>query len=292
MDKINHINTDIRLIIPVFLANKLKTHRLTSGLHPLSLGKSSEQSSYPINQQAQKSHCLIYCQSGEISLTIDDHLLLMKRGDIVLKCPKQKMVVMAEPEQQYEFYWINFSGNLADDFAQRLLMKMENNIAQVGILTTIVNDIEGLLVLGKNGYTATNVIHAVHVLQQALSFLALQLRLNTSSKGSKFDLDAIENVMRNNLHHELNLDTLAHYSQLSKYHFCKKFKELTDSSPIQHFINMKINKACFLLDNSNDTIKTIGESLGYNDAYYFSRLFKKTVGISPKKYRGFHSQSN
>ena len=91
--------------------------------------------------------------------------------------------------------------------------------------------------------------------------------------------------MRNNLHQDLNLDTLAHFSQLSKFHFAKKFKELTDTSPIQHFINMKIQRACFQLDNSDESIKQIAENHGYNDPYYFSRLFKKMIGMSPKQYR-------
>ena len=91
--------------------------------------------------------------------------------------------------------------------------------------------------------------------------------------------------MRENLHQDLNLDTLAHYSQLSKFHFAKKFKELTDTSPIQYFINMKIQQACFQLDNTQETIKQIAASLGYHDPYYFSRLFKKMVGMSPKQYR-------
>ena len=87
------------------------------------------------------------------------------------------------------------------------------------------------------------------------------------------------------VHQELSLDTLAHYSQLSKFHFSKKFKELTDTSPIQHFINMKIQRACLQLDNSNETIKQIAENLGYGDTYFFSRLFKKMIGMSPKQYR-------
>lgn len=94
--------------------------------------------------------------------------------------------------------------------------------------------------------------------------------------------------MRNNIHQDLSLDTLAHYSRLSKFHFSKKFKELTDTSPIQHFINMKMQYACSELDNKNDSIKHIAESLGYADPYYFSRLFKKIVGMSPKQYRDSH----
>ena len=98
-------------------------------------------------------------------------------------------------------------------------------------------------------------------------------------------IEAVERLMHNNLHQELSLETLAHYSQLSTFHFAKKFKELTDTSPIQHFISMKIQRACSQLDNSDDTIKQISESLGYSDPYYFSRLFKKMIGMSPKQYR-------
>ena len=153
------------------------------------------------------------------------------------------------------------------------------------MLSNILADFNHLLALGSRGYTATNVIHAVHILQQALSFLALQLRLTAFNNSSAFDIDAVEALMRDNLHQELSLDTLAHYSKLSKFHFSKKFKELTDTSPIQHFINMKIQRACFQLDNTRQTIKEIGEALGYSDPYYFSRIFKKMVGMSPKQYR-------
>ena len=162
---------------------------------------------------------------------------------------------------------------------------MDDGLAHVGNVDEVIQDFDNLLALGRRGYTATNVIHAVHVLQQTLSFLALQLRLTDFNNSSKFDIDAVERLMRNNLHQELSLDTLAHYSELSKFHFSKKFKELTDTSPIQHFINMKIQRACFDLDNSTNTIKEISESLGYGDPYYFSRLFKKSVGMSPKQYR-------
>ena len=48
---------------------------------------------------------------------------------------------------------------------------------------------------------------------------------------------------------------------------------------------MKIQRACLQLDNSNETIKQIAENLGYGDPYYFSRLFKKMIGMSPKQYR-------
>lgn len=278
-------NQDIRLIIPLFLLRKLKVHSLTSGLYPVSLGKYSQESRYQLVQTSQEQYSLIYCQYGEGLLQHKNKIRTIKRGDLVIVSPNQAYSYQAQETSKNAVYWINFTGKLADDFAERLLMKMDDGVANVGVLSNIIADFDHLLALGKRGYTATNVIHAVHLLQQALSFLALQLRLEAFNNSSNFDIDAIENLMRNNLHQDLNLDTLAHYSQLSKFHFAKKFKELTDTSPIQHFINMKIQHACFQLDNSQETIKHIAETLGYNDPYYFSRLFKKMVGMSPKQYR-------
>ena len=283
---------DIRLLIPVFLLKKLQVHPLTSSLYPVSLGKYSE-SAYQIHKKASDHHSLLYCQSTTGILDYKNRTREVKSGDLVIMPANTSFEFTAiQNESKTEIknksgkiYWLNFKGDLANNFTERLLMKMDDGLAHVGNVDEVIQDFDNLLALGRRGYTATNVIHAVHVLQQTLSFLALQLRLTDFNNSSKFDIDAVERLMRNNLHQELSLDTLAHYSELSKFHFSKKFKELTDTSPIQHFINMKIQRACFELDNSAKTIKDISEGLGYNDPYYFSRLFKKSVGMSPKQYR-------
>jgi len=281
---------DIRLIIPLFLLNKLKVHPLTKGTYPIALGKSQSET-FQINKNKTSSHWLIYSLTNEGVLHYKNKEREIKRGDIAIISPdeafsfKLKINNKQRRKENQSLYWINFTGDLSENFAERLLMKMDDGLANAGALTSIVNDFDELLALGSRGYTATNVIHAVHLFQQSLSSLALELRLAAFNKSSTFDLNAIENMMQSNLHQELSLDALAHHCQLSKFHFCKKFKELTDTSPIQHFINMKIQRACFKLDNTENTVKIIGESLGYSDPYYFSRLFKKMIGMSPKQYR-------
>lgn len=291
---------DIRLFIPVFLLKKLSKHRLTDGLYPISLGVTQANNNYKLQQENNHCHTLIYCLSGEGKLHYQGKERIVNGGDLVIINPNTPFTFVLKKNADFDnihaktrdfkvsnniVYWINFTGTLAEDFAERLLMKMDTGVAHVGTLNSIVTDFDHLLELGTRGYTATNVIHAVHILQQALSFLALQLRLTMFNNSSSFDLEAVEALMRNSLHQELSLDTLAHYSQLSKFHFAKKFKELTDSSPIQHFINMKIQHACSLLDNTDIAVKDIANKLGYSDPYYFSRLFKKMVGMPPKQYR-------
>jgi AraC family transcriptional regulator of arabinose operon len=99
-------------------------------------------------------------------------------------------------------------------------------------------------------------------------------RRNLSNQG-RFNLDDIEELMALHIHSSLDLASLAAQAQLSKYHFSRKFKQLTGHSPIQHFLHLKIQHACLLLDTSDNSIKQIAGEVGYSDAYYFSRLFKQ-----------------
>jgi AraC-like DNA-binding protein len=275
----------VRLLIPQFLLEKLKVHPLTQGLYPIAIGKYLNAKSHQMSRSEHHNYLLLYCINGSGQVQINKQLFTIKAGDIVLFPKGVEHSYQADKLQPWSIYWVHFDGQLAGDFAERLLMKMPKGIGHVGQLAGISSQFEQIMALSGRGYTATNVIHAVHVLQHMLSSLALQLRLSPSSEPDKLSIESIEAYMLENLDKDLTLEQLAHYCQLSKYHFSKKFKALTDHSPVQHFIHLKIENACFQLDRSSATIKSIAESLGYNDPYYFSRLFKKIIGLSPAQYR-------
>ena len=62
-------------------------------------------------------------------------------------------------------------------------------------------------------------------------------------------------------------------------------KELTGMSPIDYLTTVRINRACFLLRNSSNNINEIAYSVGYSDPKYFSRVFKRTMGVTPTQYK-------
>ncbi|MGE7057069.1 helix-turn-helix domain-containing protein, partial [Paenibacillus glucanolyticus] len=72
---------------------------------------------------------------------------------------------------------------------------------------------------------------------------------------------------------------------LSVPHFTFRFKEATGYSPIDYYLRLKIQLACQHLDLTGQSIKEISHRLGFQDPYYFSRLFKKIMGKSPSDYR-------
>jgi AraC-like DNA-binding protein len=63
------------------------------------------------------------------------------------------------------------------------------------------------------------------------------------------------------------------------------FKESTGFSPIQYIIRRRIGEAQSLLINTNESVTNISGIVGYDNTSYFTTLFSKTVGMSPKKYR-------
>ncbi|WP_303757483.1 AraC family transcriptional regulator, partial [Enterobacter hormaechei] len=75
------------------------------------------------------------------------------------------------------------------------------------------------------------------------------------------------------LHARLELERLAAFCNLSKFHFVSRYKAITGRTPIQHFLHLKIEYACQLLDSSDQSVARVGQAVGYDDSYYFSRLF-------------------
>jgi AraC-like DNA-binding protein len=96
----------------------------------------------------------------------------------------------------------------------------------------------------------------------------------------------VQSYLQSRLHERLALDDLvAATSTLSRYHFIREYKRLTGQTPMQAFQHLKISRACYLLDVSDLGVSDIARHLGHDDPYYFSRLFKKVMGVAPRHYR-------
>jgi AraC-like DNA-binding protein len=70
---------------------------------------------------------------------------------------------------------------------------------------------------------------------------------------------------------------------MSESNFCQYFKKITGCTPVQYFINFKMEKAIEML--KKESVTDVAFDLGYDNISYFILIFKKMYGMTPKQYQ-------
>ena len=98
-------------------------------------------------------------------------------------------------------------------------------------------------------------------------------------------VDIAKEYIKQNYSKALSLDEVSYYVNISPYYFSKIFKEGTGENFIEYLTNIRIEKAKELLGSTDYSMKEICVMVGYSDPNYFSRSFKKNVGVTPTEYK-------
>ena len=107
---------------------------------------------------------------------------------------------------------------------------------------------------------------------------------SASNSGAE-KIDRARSIMRENMLENITPEEVAERINMSYSWFRKTFKEYTNVSPAHYITQLKLQKAKLMLLNSQMSIKEIAFCLKYEDAAYFSAIFKKYVGCSPSEYK-------
>jgi two-component system response regulator YesN len=96
---------------------------------------------------------------------------------------------------------------------------------------------------------------------------------------------AIIEYVNGNYHLNLSLQMLAEVFYMNRNYISQLFIKHVSQSFTDYLAELRVRHACELLKNSNLPIQRVGERVGYHDAYYFSKIFKKIIGKTPREYR-------
>ncbi len=189
----------------------------------------------------------------------------------------------------WTIYWVHFTGDIAENLYERDLLDNEPAVHPIpydenriklfehiyAVLETSVNDKEMEIV-------NFNLLHFV-------SSMIYYREANPAT----YKTDAISNsiaYMKKNINERFGIEELAEQQNISVSHYSRSFKQKTGSSPINYFNQLKIQKSCQFLHFTDQSIKEICKELGFDDQYYFSRLFRNIIGISPSQYKKLHKK--
>lgn len=276
----------IRFVVPRRTVSEMREHPLCKELYPLGIGYYKQAIGHKMERKEHDDNLLIYCLEGVGNLRCNATEHKVNAGDLIILPKGVLHSYSASHDNPWTIYWIHFNGDLAKQFIQLINANLESPILNLGIQSRLVTSFETLLEVRQARIHQPAAIFAANLLREILSHIALLRPLvNQQKQEQSLDLEKVHSLMAARVQEQLDLDTLAASCNLSKYHFIKRYKAATGSTPINHFIHLKIERACHLLDVTEQNINEVAFAVGYEDAYYFSRIFRKIMGMSPSQYR-------
>ena len=231
-------------------------------------------------------HIIIYCIEGKGWIEINKKRIEISPSQFIAIPANTPHKYGAGEEEPWTIYWVHFKGEIAAYIIQLILQNSENykpNLSydenRIKLFETVYSNLE-------KGYGWDTLRYVNMIFTHFLSSLIYEAKFSDEEQGIETGIIAqtIE-LMQKKINTVLTLKEFARFANLSVSHFSAVFRKNTGYSPIEYFNHLKIQKACQYLTFTNMPIKEMAISLGIEDPYYFSRMFTKLMGISPRQYR-------
>ena len=278
----------IRYVIPRPILESMKTHPLLHQLMPTDIGwYPHAQYHYCERKNGAQEHILILCVEGEGWFELQGKRQPMHKHQALLIPRNEPHVYGASEHDPWSIHWVHFTGASSDYFAYLL----PQDAYTLDVAPETVETVKTLFGECYESFLGSFVLQQMIYVAQTLHHLLGCVFFNNPAFSPTLRTSRFHSVrktldyLRQNLNRHLSLDDMATHARLSKSHFLRLFKEQTGYSPIDYFIHLKVQHACMLLSVTRRPIREISLAVGYDDQYYFSRIFKKVVGVSPSKYR-------
>lgn len=243
---------------------------------------------------------LLYILKGKATLTMNHRVYEIKEKDFIWIPVNQIHMVVGDTTNPFQFVAIVFHPDFISSFANDIiqqkyissLLKWEYAYTPVfhkdSVLQSCVSRLLDLWKKKENGYE----LYIKAVLYEIICHLyeiikGTQMNVQESNDYRITQIKQMISYIQKHYDENISLDFLANHFSLSKGHICRIFKDMTHMTMIDYLNYYRINRSAQLLQESDATIISIAESVGFHNISYFNRTFKKYMHHSPKEYRFF-----
>ena len=299
MVKIKHGFAGQRLVVyPFYIVDQALHNPLVSDLVVHSMGYFPKAENHYINRASGcGEYILIYCTKGEGWFILDGKRHIVPENHFFVLPAERPHQYGSSEHAPWYIYWAHFKGTKAPYVSERLQgvfpIDVDDNSRisdRIAFFDELLNVLESETDESTVNYVNLSFSHLI------ASFLYIptyrEAKITRHKAENTVFISLATHLMNENIERKLTLKDFASYFGYSESYFYRLFFKETQYAPMNYFLRLKIERACQLLNSTNMKINQIALKLGFEDPYYFSRLFKKTVGISPKGYRQASSSSN
>lgn len=237
-----------------------------------------------------KQYILIYCVKGSGWYSVLGKRHEIKEQQYFIIPQGEPHVYASNNDDPCTIYWVHFTGTMASFFGDNCYTPTNITTAKTSRIADRNSIFEEIFLTLSDNYGIDNLRYASSLLYGFLaSFKYIKQFRNYNTLNARLAnndiVSAAVRFMNENIEKQLTLSQIADYIGYSTSQFSLIFKIKTGHSPLNYFNMLKVQRACKFLETTDLKINQICSKVGIDDSYYFSRLFSKTIGISPKQYR-------
>lgn len=228
---------------------------------------------------------MVYIPAGRGSLEMDGHTYAVEAGSLFLLFPGIHHAYQPDPATGWTELWVGFRGPQVDALLATGIISASKPIYRLGQQTKLISGFHSIFEQVRQ----QSPLYQFRVCAEVLRLLAETLGLErqaTQPTRSQQIVEKVKAFIEANISAAFDLEGLAAEVRLSLANLNEVFKSYTGMTPYQYCIHAKINHAKEILAGGEISVKSISLQLGFDDPYYFSRLFKKKTGVSPSQWMG------
>lgn len=229
---------------------------------------------------------LLYIVSGKTHFYFGGKERIVTAGHMVLIQPRMEQKYEYFGEDKPEVYWVHFTGGNVKNILRKYEIPLDDPVFYSGASSTytyIFKEMINELQTCKTGFEELLTMYLKQI------FLLVQrTRMEEKPSVSTYIQEEIEYARRyfNEHYNEpISIQDYAESRNMSVCWFQRNFKQIVNHTPMQYLLMIRINNAVSLLETTDYGLSEISAIVGYEDPLYFSRLFRKIKGISPRDYR-------
>lgn len=271
---------------PKSARNEFGRDPLLRGVFPTSLGYGPNwHGHHCVRAEPLREFIVIYCVQGNGWYKSPAQEYEIRPGDLLFVHDNWAHSYGARHPNPWSIYWSHFQGKLAKGLVETAEAGFGGPVLHVGMQPLIRQIFEEILNGLTLGAARRQSVYYAGCFQRLLGYIIALPTMDARPRLEKTGFGTIKSFMYQHIREELTLAQMAARCDMSRYHFARKFRSQFGLPPMDYFIRVKMQAASQLLDTTGRNIADIAHELGYEDPYYFSRVFKRVTGLSPKHYR-------
>jgi AraC-like DNA-binding protein len=232
---------------------------------------------------------IIYITQGCGIFQNKHKIFKVQPGSVIILFPGEWHRYRPLKSSGWKSRYIGFDGEMVKLLLKRIYFTTENPIQYIGINEEIINyfdQIYDLTLNEKPGYHQICVGLLIAYISQIIGIIKYR-----EFEGTDVEIKIKQacGLLNEHTHEEIDTLKIAKELNMGYSYFRKMFTKYTGLPPKQYHLQSRIRKAQYLLISSNKSIKEIAYELGFESAFYFSRIFKEKTKISPTDYRKAHT---